>query len=59
MTLTPSAAFTVDGQGTSNVINSSITGGGVFTDVTDGNTYLEDSQDPSATNYLVTVISWS
>ena len=55
--VTPSANFTVDGQGTSNVINSSITGGGVFTDVTDGNTYLEDSQDPSATNYLVTVLA--
>ena len=53
----PSAAFTVDGQGTSNVINSSITGEGAFNDVTAGNTYLEDSQDPSATNYLVTVNS--
>ena len=53
----PSAAFTVDGQGTSNVINSSITGEGAFNDVTAGNTYLEDSQDLSATNYLVTVNS--
>ena len=53
----PSAAFTVDGQGTSNVINSSITGEGVFNDVTAGNTYLEDSENPSATNYLVSVSS--
>ena len=55
--VTPSANFTVDGQGTSNVINSSITGEGAFNDVTAGNTYLEDSQDLSATNYLVTVLA--
>jgi hypothetical protein len=54
--VTPSAAFTVDGQGSSTDVSSSLTTP-IFNDVTAGNTYLEDSQDPSATNYLVTVSS--
>ena len=54
--VSPSAAFTVDGQGSSTDVSSSLTTP-IFNDVTAGNTYLEDSGNPSATNYLVTVSS--
>ena len=54
--VTPSAAFTVDSGGLSTDVNSSLTTP-IFNDVTAGNTYLEDSGDPSVTNYLVTVLA--
>ncbi len=52
----PSVAYTVDGIGTQDEINSSLTST-VTNDVTTGNTYLESLGSLEDTNYLVTVSS--
>ena len=52
----PSVAYTVDGTGTQDEINSSLTST-VTNDVTTGNTYLESLGSVEDTNYLVTVSS--
>ncbi len=52
----PSVAYTVDGTGTQDEINSSLTST-VTNDVTTGNTYLETLGSLEDTNYLVTVSS--
>jgi len=52
----PSIAYTVDGIGAQDEINSSLTST-VTNDVTTGNTYLESLGSLEDTNYLVTVSS--
>ena len=52
----PSVAYTVDGIGAQDEINSSLTST-VTNDVTTGNTYLESLGSLEDTNYLVTVSS--
>jgi hypothetical protein len=57
--VTPAASFTVEGDGTSSVVDSSLSASsGLNSDVTTGTTYVEDATNVSTladTKYLVTV----
>jgi len=57
--VTPAASFTVEGDGTSSVVDSSLSASaGLNSDVTQGTTYVEDVTNVSTladTKYLVTV----